>query len=170
MLPAGGSRAVRLRLSAKPVTKPFDKFDQTFASRIADADEFYDRITPKSLTRRRASRPPPGAGRHVVDASSTTTSTLIAGWLSTMRIPCSGPGNGNARNAEWFHMLNSDVISMPDKWEYPWYAAWDLAFHTIVAIAGRFRLRQRAAAADAAQPILLIPTGRFPPTNGTSAT
>ena len=35
------------------------------------------------------------------------------------------------RNAEWFHMLNADVISMPDKWEYPWYAAWDLAFHTI---------------------------------------
>ncbi len=35
------------------------------------------------------------------------------------------------RNTEWYHMLNSDVISMPDKWEYPWYAAWDLAFHTI---------------------------------------
>src|SRR5208282_2606643 len=35
------------------------------------------------------------------------------------------------RNREWFHMLNDDVISMPDKWEYPWYAAWDLAFHTI---------------------------------------
>ena len=35
------------------------------------------------------------------------------------------------RNTEWFHMLNADVISMPDKWEYPWYAAWDLAFHTI---------------------------------------
>ena len=35
------------------------------------------------------------------------------------------------RNTEWFHMLNADVISMPDKWEYPWYAAWDLAFHTV---------------------------------------
>ena len=42
-----------------------------------------------------------------------------------------GAGTGQARNTEWFHMLNSDVISMPDKWEYPWYAAWDLAFHTI---------------------------------------
>ena len=45
--------------------------------------------------------------------------------------PLLGSGKGNARNAEWFHMLNSEVISMPDKWEYPWYAAWDLAFHTI---------------------------------------
>ena len=39
-------------------------------------------------------------------------------------------GRRAARNAEWFHMFNGDVISMPDKWEYPWYAAWDLAFHT----------------------------------------
>src|SRR5215472_12998357 len=45
--------------------------------------------------------------------------------------PLLGTGKGRARNAEWFHMLNKDVISMPDKWEYPWYAAWDLAFHTI---------------------------------------
>ena len=40
-------------------------------------------------------------------------------------------GYRNARNSEWFHMLNRDIISMPDKWEYPWYAAWDLAFHTL---------------------------------------
>ena len=60
----------------------------------------------------------------------------------------------DVRNTEWFHMLNADVISMPDKWEYPWYAAWDLAFHTICAGAGGFRFRQGAAAADAAQPVL----------------
>ena len=40
-------------------------------------------------------------------------------------------GYRNARNSEWFHMLNEDIVSMPDKWEYPWYAAWDLAFHTL---------------------------------------
>jgi len=45
--------------------------------------------------------------------------------------PMEGSGNGSARNIDWFHMLNRDIISMPDKWEYPWYAAWDLAFHTI---------------------------------------
>ena len=45
------------------------------------------------------------------------------------------------RNADWTHLYNADVISMPDKWEYPWYAAWDLAFHCL-PIAGRFPLRQ----------------------------
>ena len=45
--------------------------------------------------------------------------------------PLTGTTHRNIRNTEWFHMLNSDIISMPDKWEYPWYAAWDLAFHTI---------------------------------------
>ena len=50
-------------------------------------------------------------------------------------------------------MFNDDIISMPDKWEYPWYAAWDLAFHTIALVAGRPRLRQGAARADAAQPL-----------------
>ena len=45
--------------------------------------------------------------------------------------PMLGSGRRHARNAEWFHMLNNDIISMPDKWEYPWYAAWDLAFHTL---------------------------------------
>ncbi len=53
-------------------------------------------------------------------------------WLDEHQAhPLLGSGKGTARNAEWFHMLNSDVISMPDKWEYPWYAAWDLAFHTV---------------------------------------
>ena len=45
--------------------------------------------------------------------------------------PIEGSGKGGSRNSDWFHMLNKDIISMPDKWEYPWYAAWDLAFHTI---------------------------------------
>ena len=45
--------------------------------------------------------------------------------------PPPAPGCRDCRNSEWFHMLNEDIISMPDKWEYPWYAAWDLAFHTL---------------------------------------
>ena len=53
-------------------------------------------------------------------------------WLKEHQAhPLVGGAGGGVRNAEWFHMLNGDVISMPDKWEYPWYAAWDLAFHTI---------------------------------------
>ena len=48
-----------------------------------------------------------------------------------MHIRSLGRCKRKLRNAEWFHMFNGDIISMPDKWEYPWYAAWDLAFHTI---------------------------------------
>ncbi len=63
--------------------------------------------------------------------SSITISIWINGSMSMRLILCWGLLIANVRNAEWFHMLNSDIISMPDKWEYPWYAAWDLAFHTL---------------------------------------
>ncbi len=129
-VPAGQAKVVRLRLSAKPAVDAFTTFDKVFASRLADADEFYHRITPANLNedQRRVHR------------------QALAGMLWTKQYyyfdldrwltehdshPLMGTGKGGARNPEWFHMLNSDVISMPDKWEYPWYAAWDLAFHTI---------------------------------------
>jgi len=129
-VPGGGSSVIRLRLSAKPSADAFSTFDKSFKDRLSDADEFYDRITPSSLSEdeRRVHR------------------QALAGMLWTKQFyyfdldkwldeheshPLVGPGTGRARNPEWFHMLNQDVISMPDKWEYPWYAAWDLAFHTI---------------------------------------
>src|SRR5436309_11845460 len=53
-------------------------------------------------------------------------------WLAEHEAhPLMAENHRNVRNRDWFHMLNSDIISMPDKWEYPWYAAWDLAFHTL---------------------------------------
>jgi hypothetical protein len=129
-VPAGQSKVVRLRLSAEATVDAFTTFDQVFAARLADANEFYHRITPANLNEdeRRVHR------------------QALAGMLWTKQYyyfdldrwltehdshPLMGTGKGGARNPEWFHMLNSDVISMPDKWEYPWYAAWDLAFHTI---------------------------------------
>ncbi len=129
-VPAGSSKVVRLRLGAKPPADPFNNFDGIFAARLADANEFYDRITPKSLSQdeRRVHR------------------QALAGMLWTKQFyyfdldqwltehdahPMTGAKGRNLRNTEWFHMLNRDIISMPDKWEYPWYAAWDLAFHTI---------------------------------------
>ena len=129
-VPAGGSEIVRLRLSAKPTSKAFVDFDQVFAARLADADEFYDRITPKSLSEdeRRVHRQALGG----MLWSKQYYYFDLDRWLDEHEAhPLLGSGKGTARNAEWFHMLNSDVISMPDKWEYPWYAAWDLAFHTI---------------------------------------
>jgi len=134
-VPARGSHTVSLRLgdAALAGIKAGDAFGGTqkiFNSRIADADEFYDRIAPTSLT----------------DDERLVHRQALAGmlwskqfynfdldrWLREHRshplLESSRPG---VRNTEWFHMINADVISMPDKWEYPWYAAWDLAFHAI---------------------------------------
>jgi len=129
-VPAGGSQVVRLRLSAKPPAKPFSSFDETFAARLADANEFYDRITPRSLTEdeRRVHRQ---ALAGMLWSKQYYYFDLDK-WLEEHDAhPLTGTTHRNIRNTEWFHMLNSDIISMPDKWEYPWYAAWDLAFHTI---------------------------------------
>ncbi len=127
---AGGSRVVRLRLSAKPPAKPFGRFDETVAARIADADEFYDRITPRSL-----SEDERRVHRQALAGMLWTKQFYyfdLDRWLIEHRAhPMTGATRRNLRNTEWFHMLNREIISMPDKWEYPWYAAWDLAFHTI---------------------------------------
>ncbi|MGA3315328.1 MAG: glucosidase [Candidatus Korobacteraceae bacterium] len=129
-VPPGGSKAVRLRLSTEPAAKAFSDFDQVFAARLADADEFYERITPKSL-----SEDERRVHRQALAGMLWTKQYYyfdLDRWLDEHEAhPLLGSGKGTARNAEWFHMLNSDVISMPDKWEYPWYAAWDLAFHTV---------------------------------------
>jgi hypothetical protein len=130
-VPAGGAAAVRLRLAAKPAAAPFGKgFDATLAARLADADEFYERITPRSLTEdeRRVHRQALAGMLWSKQYYFFDVDT----WLKEHEAhPLVGPQKRRVRNAEWFHMLNGDVISMPDKWEYPWYAAWDLAFHTV---------------------------------------
>jgi len=129
-VPAGQSKIVRLRLSAKPAANAFRMFDQIFNDRVADANEFYERITPRTLSEdeRRVHRQ---ALAGMLWSKQYYYFDLDR-WLTEHEAhPLLGSGKGRARNAEWFHMLNSDVISMPDKWEYPWYAAWDLAFHTI---------------------------------------
>ncbi len=129
-VPAGGSKVVRLRLSTKAAADAFDAFDKVFDNRLADANEFYERITPKNLTEdeRRVHRQ---ALAGMLWSKQYYYFDLDR-WLTEHDAhPLLGSGKGVSRNAEWFHMLNSDVISMPDKWEYPWYAAWDLAFHTI---------------------------------------
>ena len=129
-VPGGGSTSVRLRLAAARAGKSFDGFDGVLKSRIADADEFYERIAPNSLNedQRRVHRQALagmlwGKQYYYFDLDQ---------WLQEHKShPLLESTRHDVRNMEWFHMLNADVISMPDKWEYPWYAAWDLAFHTI---------------------------------------
>jgi hypothetical protein len=129
-VPAGGSEVVRLRLSAKPPAEPFATFDATFASRLADADEFYERITPPTLgaDERRVHRQ---ALAGMLWSKQHYYFDLDRWLLEHGSHPLAGGVHRNVRNSEWFEMLNNDIISMPDKWEYPWYAAWDLAFHTL---------------------------------------
>jgi len=129
-VPAGGSKVVRLRLSAKAPADGFAKFDYIFDSRVSEANEFYDRITPKNLSEdeRRVHRQ---ALAGMLWSKQFYYFDLDRWLVEHDSHPLVGSGKGQARNVEWFHMLNSDVISMPDKWEYPWYAAWDLAFHTL---------------------------------------
>ena len=129
-VPARGSTEVQLRLRKSEVPGGFADFEKVFAQRLSDANEFYDRITPKNLT----------------EDEKRVHRQALAGMLWSKQFynfdldrwlqehdshPILGSGKATTRNAEWHHMLNSDIISMPDKWEYPWYAAWDLAFHTL---------------------------------------
>ncbi|AXF18131.1 MGH1-like glycoside hydrolase domain-containing protein [Paraburkholderia caledonica] len=129
-VPGGGNAIIRLRLASSRLDDAFGGFEQIFDSRLADANEFYERITPKSLTedQRRVHRQALagmlwGKQYYYFDLEL---------WLREHHShPLLDYARHDVRNMEWFHMLNADVISMPDKWEYPWYAAWDLAFHTI---------------------------------------
>jgi hypothetical protein len=98
--------------------------------RVADADEFYERIAPDSL-----SEDERRVHRQALAGMLWTKQYYyfdLEHWLREHKShPLLESCRHDVRNTEWFHMLNADVISMPDKWEYPWYAAWDLAFHTI---------------------------------------
>ena len=137
---AGQSATVRLRLTAQaaaprkssnktPASSFGPAFDKILSTRLKEADEFYASVTPPSVS--------PDAANVMRQA--------IAGmlwskqfyffdadeWLKEHNANPLHAGSRDFRNREWFHMVNQDIISMPDKWEYPWYAAWDLAFHTL---------------------------------------
>ena len=130
-VPAGGSRTVKLRLAVSLPEPAFGpRFDEVFAARIADADEFYEKITPRSLSEdeRRVHRQALAG----MLWSKQYYFYDVDRWLQERDAhPLLGGRAHGVRNVDWFHMFNGDLISMPDKWEYPWYAAWDLAFHTI---------------------------------------
>ena len=133
---AGETRVLRLRL-ARSVPgapgSPFEGFDETFQERIRETDEFYESITPPAV------RAAPDRARVMRQAfagmlwSKQYYSYDVHTWLKEHGVgPDSTPAERDrARNGSWQHMFAGDIISMPDKWEYPWYAAWDLAFHTL---------------------------------------
>jgi hypothetical protein len=147
----GKSEVVRLRLSAvagggdagsgrsaasgqlgstPPATDPFADFEEVFAQRLKEADEFYDAVIPSETSdeAKKVAR----QGYAGLLWSKQFYHYSIREWLSgDPAQPAPPPERHFGRNREWTHLFNRDVISMPDKWEYPWFAAWDLAFHMI---------------------------------------
>jgi len=128
----GETQVIRLRLSDRPPERmgdPFGaQFEQLVDTRRQEADEFYQSVTPRGVDDELAS-----IMRQALAGMLWTKqyySIDAHRWLKEHGVRLMEPGTAGTRNADWFHMINDDVISMPDKWEYPWYAAWDLAFHT----------------------------------------
>jgi len=128
---SGGSQMFKLRLTNERKETPFDeKFDALFGERIGEADEFYEQFIP------------PVPVRDTVKVQRQTFAGLlwtkqyynyeIETWFrGDSGQPIPPGGRKDIRNGEWRFLFNRDIISMPDKWEYPWYAAWDLAFHCV---------------------------------------
>ena len=129
-VPGGKSKTIKLRLSSVYEEKPFTSFDDIFARRLHEADQFYAEIQ-----------------NGVTDEGSKNIQRqALAGMLWSKQFfyydvsqwlngdpgqPAPPAERHNGRNREWLHLNNADIVSMPDKWEYPWFAAWDLAFHCI---------------------------------------
>ena len=129
-IPAGKSKTLRLRLSDHYASDPFSDYDVLFDRRLKEADDFYQSIQDlvKSADDKNIQRQ--------AFAGMLWTKQFyyydVDQWLKGDPAQPPPPQERmNIRNHEWRHLNNADIISMPDKWEYPWYAAWDLAFHTI---------------------------------------
>jgi hypothetical protein len=127
---AKGAATIRLRLTRGTVSKPFADFDKLFTQRRREADEFYADLQ----------RDIPDADARLVQRQAFAGMIWskqffyydVPEWIQGDANQPPPPGERkHGRNREWSHLNNADIISMPDKWEYPWYAAWDLAFHCI---------------------------------------
>jgi len=129
-VPAGGSRTLHLRLHQDPLAAPFAEFDAIFARRIAEADHYHRTVrdAPMTAEERRVVRQ--------ADAGMVWSRQfyhyIVEHWLEgDPAQPAPPPQRAHGRNRGWQQLWARDIISMPDTWEYPWFAAWDLAFHCV---------------------------------------
>jgi hypothetical protein len=131
-VPGGGSTRVRLRLRPLAARGPAfgASFTRTIAARAEEADAYYDTIAPPTM-----GAPERAVARQAYAGllwSKQFYHYVVEDWLDgDADQPPPPEARKRGRNADWRHLFNRDIISMPDKWEYPWYAAWDLAFHCI---------------------------------------
>jgi hypothetical protein len=133
-IPGGDSRVVNLRLSDRSWPSPADAFgpgfDGVFTDRLRDANEFYDDVIPASLSEdERLVARQAFAG---MLWSKQFYNYSVHDWIEDTILPPDCARRVATRNKDWFFLQSADILSMPDKWEYPWFAAWDLAFHCIV--------------------------------------
>ena len=131
-LAPGETKTIKLRFTNEETVQDFSqqKFDAVFTQRIQEADEFYAGLAPSGISEdaRRVQRQA-FAG---MLWSKQFYHYEVNRWLKgDPSMPEPPRERLQGRNADWAHLYNADVISMPDKWEYPWYAAWDLAFHCV---------------------------------------
>jgi hypothetical protein len=132
-LPAESEVVLRLRLFSEDAAPPEcfgAAFENAFAERIAEANAFYDSVVPPRMTpeERNVARQGYAALLH----SKQFFHYVVRDWIEgDPSQPAPPPLRRRGRNHDWGHLYNRDILSMPDKWEYPWYAAWDLAFHMI---------------------------------------
>lgn len=128
-VPAKQSVTVRLRLTADPQVG-FDDFDKIFALRQSEADDFYQSLRKADSTDEKASIKRQALAGMLWNKQYYHYS--VHEWLNGDPAgPAPSVKRFNGRNVQWQHLNTADVISMPDKWEYPWFAAWDLAFHSL---------------------------------------
>jgi hypothetical protein len=128
VVPAGGSATLRLRLTDTQTQRPFDGFGELMAERRSEADAFYAEVLAGDLSQEDRL-----VGRQALAGmlwSKQYYAFDAERWLIEHGSDPLFPDPG-LRNHDWQHMVAQDIISMPDKWEYPWFAAWDLAFHTV---------------------------------------
>ncbi|MGN7756541.1 MGH1-like glycoside hydrolase domain-containing protein [Chryseobacterium sp. 22532] len=130
MIGAGQSKIFDFRLCSDETDEPFDQFDEIFNTRIAETDEFYNEI--QSETTNEDERNVQRQAFAGLLWNKQFYHYNVGKWLKGDP-NYEAPRNFNeyVRNTEWNHLHNKDIISMPDKWEYPWYATWDLAFHCV---------------------------------------
>src|SRR5436190_9797931 len=121
-VPAGGVQTVRLCLGAaeEDAADPFADFDEVLRERAQEADEFYDVVLPETATWAAADVARQGFAGLLWSKQAYVYD--VAAWIAS---------GSASRNQGWMHLASADIISVPDKWEYPWFAAWDLAFHAI---------------------------------------
>lgn len=127
-VPAGERRRILLRLAPDPVERPFECADELLTARRKEADEYYLAVQGPDLPEdRRAIQRQAAAGLFwTMQFYHFDVDTWLRG-----DVEAPPPDRLRGRNSQWRHVSVADVISMPDKWEYPWFAAWDLAFHAL---------------------------------------